>query len=291
MRISRAAVLPTLGLTGLLAVACSLSSPDMRERSAERSDALAVDAVPGYQHTLAKSLFDVGPGQAVDNSLGFERTTGAYGIFARRPTTGFVTALPNTNAPSRTKPALTNVGAVHNQQVLSYFLAAGLPADQVDRVNAHATMHQAGTREQILGGTAPKPVFDWYSSVVSRSIAGVRVSDSFAWARFNSGGAVVSEAVFWPDIPVSAVNEAHAFQAFVTASSWKGVLPADVAEPVVVIHHTSASYDGPFVARASIDSSTPGRAGMGIAHMRHFDLTGKQFQMPEELVTGQGMTK
>jgi hypothetical protein len=64
----------------------------------------------------------------------------------------------------------------HNKAVEEYFITAGLPADQVGAVIAHASVHS----DNVAGNNPTTCVPEGYTSRVSRTVAGFPVPDSFA---------------------------------------------------------------------------------------------------------------
>jgi hypothetical protein len=135
----------------------------------------------------------------------------------------------------------------------------------------------------LLDPAQAAPKLDWYSSVLSRSIHGIEVPDSFAAARFNSDDEVVFESVFWPAIPVAVVNDALALEQQlaepVTAAAFRAKLPPDLANEagMVAIRHTGKGYGGAFVAKASYDVLL----ARPMSHVRHFDATATEFELPD----------
>ena len=122
------------------------------------------------------------------------------------------------------------------------------------------------------------PVFEHYSSVISRAIGGIPVAESFAWAIINANGAVVEESVYWPDVAASAVSDARTLVATLADSiagpAYRALLPKDLPSGNVVIHHTPC-IGGINEARATYDVPDHGSV-VGMGRTRHFDLQGKE---------------
>src|SRR4029453_7328262 len=111
----------------------------------------------------------------------------------------------------------------------------------------------------VSGGIQPsQSKLLWYTTHLERSLAGIPVEGSFAFAALDSAGDVITEGVYWPAIPadivrkaqrlkdrLDSVDEWHAFLARV-----KAVQP-EVGEAVgeVKIVNTPAGYHGRLKAR------------------------------------------
>src|SRR5262249_37684336 len=94
----------------------------------------------GFIHAANKSKFRLGANPAPTLEFGLCKLVGSEGVFATVPETGWVLAIPNARAPSTLTDPLTRSPEVHNQTVVDYFIGAGLPADQVGGVTAHASV-------------------------------------------------------------------------------------------------------------------------------------------------------
>ena len=275
------------------AVACG-NSPDEPQSRASQQALAQAGTIQGYAHALPASKFRPGPAPAQVSEFGFQKTVGAFGVFATRKS-GWAVGLPNADAPAVQRPPLVTSGEAHDKRVLSYFLAAGLPSSQVQRVNAHATVSQSGATETLHDLQAASPTLEWYSSVISRAIQGIPVAESFAIARFNADDEVVSETVIWPAIPASVVADAVALRTRIQdqaqGAEFRGKLPPSLAgeQATVVIHHTPAPHDGAFVARASYDTF----AASGMRRLRQFDSAGSELAplIPPPTVPLGGKTK
>jgi hypothetical protein len=195
--------------------------------------------VAGYYHTLDRSRLAIGTGVHAVTEFGMQKMVGSNGVFAVLSASGWSMGLPNATAPSRSVGPLTSDADIHNAAVKSYFIGAGLPADQIGWVNAHATM-SVSDAPASEGGSSP-PAFQSFTTAISRQINGIPVSESFAWARLNQNGDVVIEGVYWPDVPQTAVNDALALQSVLADSTqsvtYKAKLPQTLAPGRVIIHH------------------------------------------------------
>lgn len=183
----------------------------------------------------------------------------------------------------------------HNQQVVDYFLAAGVPKDQIGGVHATTYLSSSGSLKDPR--PAP-PKIDGYASVLERKIDKYPVVDSVGWARMTDQGRVVSEWVYWPAIPAKALTDARRLDELATNSGktdFLARLPAGLPSGKVVIRHSSAVAEGPFEVFASYDvlerrtsSMTAGEENPSDAHqlvsvvVRHFDVDGVERRLPQE---------
>jgi len=276
------------------AAACASSAPDEvvgNTASAVSTAAPAKDATgAAFKHSFANSKFHIGANAGAMTHLGLNKYVGSEGSFATDPRNGSVRAILNGDSPTllNFKP-LTNDPAVHNATTLAYFKGAGLPAAQVGDVQALPSM-QGGSDAK---GNVDAPKFTGYASIVYRTVSGVRVPDSFAWAIFDANNEVVQESVHWPEIPQAAIAEALAMQKMMaspaSAAAFHASLPAEAQaaaaadEGEVTIRHgaTDAADPSPF---ASYDVLVPGRNGER-GKTRHFDRSGKEIQHQSTKVT------
>jgi hypothetical protein len=283
----------------VMLIACS-SVPEGEDRgpSQRKVSSAVVDApkIAGYVHALDRSAFKPGNG-ATQSNPGATKFVGTDGVFLTTGA-GLTSAISNYNAPSRTRPALTNIGDIHNTRVRDYFVQAGLPSAQIGSIVAHATMHAA------LDPLTPEPnpgeggVFDWYSSVIYRVVDGFKVPDSFAIARFNVDGDVVSESVYWPEMPASLLDQAKALRSLIStapasfkaklSSRLQGALPDDASlaqdTPYggVVIHHSSGYSGAAAQFRVVFDIFPKG----DFQHVVHVDETGAEVAIWDEGANG-----
>ncbi|GMV16905.1 MAG: hypothetical protein AMXMBFR56_51290 [Polyangiaceae bacterium] len=219
-------------LTGI-AVGCA-QAPDEPQSAQQRVEAVTdgVQVHPGYQHSLANSEFDVGPSLTQKVVAGrIDVTQGNYGTFSRWPL-GQVAALPNADAPVKLRAPLRNPDQ-HTQRVRAYLVKAGVPEDQIATVNNHAIMSGGGptTTPELHGA------LESYTTVLSRSIKGVPIAESFAWAALADDGAVITESVWWPPVPATVVEEALGIGADIASGAFSqktGVQDAGT----VIVHHT-----------------------------------------------------
>jgi len=277
---NRTSILTTFALA-LLAAACSSSPSEPTGAESPTTVATASAAAPvraGYVHLMENSRFSVGAAPAQVAEFGMAKIVGDQGTFATRPT-GMVIALSNADALVRTKLALPGGAAAHNQAVRAYFVAGGIPTDQIASVQPYAAMSNSG-----VGNAGPDEVqagrkLEYYFSVLERQLDGIPVADSFAWARLDEDAEPVLESVYWPEIPSSVVEQAKALQAHVadaTASqAMFAKMPAGAAGKVA-IHHSPGVWDGTFTATATYDVDVDAGKKM------HFDADGNEVVFDHE---------
>ncbi|MGH8475181.1 MAG: hypothetical protein ACRER2_05325, partial [Methylococcales bacterium] len=211
---------------------------------------------------------------------------------------GAVIAIPNAHSTEQQKTVWYTLGAdKHNQQVLDYFVAAGIPKDQIGGVYATTSLYASGGADESVV-PAPQPKIAGWQSVLGRVINGVPVVDSLAWARMNDQGKVISEWLYWPAIPSKAMDEARQLSAKISQEGERAAflsrLPHDLPPGKVVIRHSAASDLGPFEVFASYDvverrmlseSIGPSSAdGMipAVSIVRHFDVKGNERKLAQE---------
>lgn len=241
---------------------------------------------PGFVHRAAASKFRFGATRRELSEAAWGKVVGSEGVFATDAFTGAVRANPNGDAPSVQAAALSTDPEVHNKRVLSYFRAAGLPVDQVGGAHVTTIMKVEGAADELIKSQRPK--FVAYTTIVERVIDGIRVPDSFAWARFNERDEVVAEGVYWPMIPASAIASARALrdhladtaggEAFRTSL---GVNDASAKGGLVTIRHSAATSRAAFEAFASYDVHVPYGGQNGRGHTVHFDASGKPRTLAE----------
>lgn len=164
--------------------------------------------------------------------------------------------------------------------VKDYFIGAGLPADQVADVQ---TMYFA-SGSGCIGEPAAPPTLESINSLLTRAIGGVPVIESIAWAKFTTTGDVDMESVFWPPIDATVASNAAAFAATLADptqhAAFLAKLPGTIyKERGVVIHHTDPSIHAAPTAYVSFDAQTGSQLS---AAMRHFDMNGVEFHLPQE---------
>jgi hypothetical protein len=251
---------------------------------------------PGYQHGPDRSHFAVGASPREIQEFGFAKMVGAEGVFATNLRNGLVIAVPNSNAAVATPPeGYAPDPDRHNDNVLQYFLAAGLPKDQVHGVHALTRLYASGRSDEAM---VTPPKVEGYTSVIEREVEGIPVADSFASAQMDPQGRVIAEWVYWPAIPARVITAAKEMQALQAEpdrqKTFLARLPENLAVGQVTIRHSSATVLGPFEAfasydvlerRTSVEERLPGLLSSSprvITVVRHFSADGSEFRLPQE---------
>lgn len=256
----------------------------------------AAGGISGYQHGRAKSRFSPGDNVRRIDQFGFLKEVGSTGVFATNRANGGVLAIPNA---SKTSSPVTPYGMTpeeHNKFVRNYFVEAGIPEDQAAGVHIATLLEARGK----VGEGKPQVHVSGYYSVLERAVDGVPVVDSFAWARVDQKGTVVSEAVYWPAISADVAREAARFKEILATpervKAFEARLPAGLEQGQLVIRHASATISGPFEAFACFDARqgvraptpklpegvAPAVAVSGSTMIRHFDSNGVELHLPQE---------
>jgi hypothetical protein len=243
-----------------------------------------------FSHSLASSHFHLGANVSLLSSDGFLQTSGDDGVFQVDQSSGAAFGVENAASPANARGPLTLDSDAHNQKVLDYMQASGLPMAEVARVHANTIMSGGVTGS----GVRLKDSLVGFTSVINRQLGGVRVSESFALARFNADGETVHEAVYWPAIPSDVVGAAAQMSATVADPRTlnpllrliQGANPevGNAAGGEVVIHHS------PFWMRKAVpDTVVTYDVIIGVAgskpRVRHFDSTGAAVVLPSETKT------
>jgi hypothetical protein len=240
--------------------------------------------VPGYVHELSRSRLRIGQGTTIETSVPIYRWRGTLGAFAKDPSNGFVFA--SIDATTAHGEYILDESS-HASRVRSYFVSAGLPADQIGELQA------TYTAAPVIGptdmSTPPPAQLESINTILRRRISGVLVVESEAWAKMTTSGDVDMEYVFWPPISAAIVAQAVAFARSVgdpaNHSDFLRQLPGTVANEVgVVIHHTDVSIHATPTAFVSFDAVMDSGARQGARpSARHFDSGGKEFRLPQEM--------
>lgn len=229
--------------------------------------------IRGFKHPVSNSRFARGTTLATNvRANGFiQETVGSDGMFITWGN-GFTSGIPNAAAPSKSARPYAMRPEPHDQRVLAYFLASGLPREQVGSVRATASVQQTGS---VADGPNP-PELIGFTTVIHRQVDGLPVRGSFAWARFNANDDVVVEQVWWPDLPLAPVSEAKSLRSKlsdpVQSSAYRAKLPASLASVPgeVVVHHAGPFGHG-WYAAATFDV-----AKQDEQEVRSFDSAGNE---------------
>jgi hypothetical protein len=261
----------------------------------------------GYQHSLERSRFVPGPTDAErrrDEEQGLSKVVGPDGVFATDLHNGLVVATQSGGA-NKGEAKAGDVGVKagyvmdpdkHNKQVVDYFLASGVPKDQIGGVHATTYLSWGGS---LKDAQAARPKIDGYASVLERKIEKFPVVDTVAWARMNEQEKVISEWVYWPAIPAKTLADARRLLEMTAGdydkTGFVARLPAGLPPGKVVIRHTSATAQEPFEVFASYDiverrvspetavEKKPSDAHQLVSvEVRHFDVDGVERRLPSE---------
>lgn len=263
------------------------SEPDavFRAQSTVSADVVSSGtAGRGYRHLPERSRFPVGASARSESVGPVTRITGADGAYATF-SNGATVASPHGGSQLLMLPFGTFSAADHNDRVLKYFVAAGLPPEQVSGVHATTMMRTSGASGATGVASMKEPEFVAYFSIVERSVAGVRVQDSFAWARLAESGVSVWESVYWPDIPESTVTEADAFRATMSDDALRAKFLQKLPESArlnggVSIRHTPFSSFRPFSTVVVYEAMV--KPENGKPSLRHFRPDGVEVRLAEE---------
>jgi hypothetical protein len=261
-------------------VFCAISAAAPQANSAEPQNPAitTTEAGRGYVHDISRSRFKIGQNTAVEvDTPMLRRWRGSLGAWAIDPTNNWTMGL--LDATTDTGPYVLDE-ALHGELVKRYFIAAGLPADQIQGIRATYEVAGGG---RVQDGSTPIQLLS-ITSILTRAIKGIPVVESVAWAKMTIAGDVDMESVFWPPVDPNVVERATALaqqMAEPTAhAAFLASLPGHVyKDGGVVIHHTDPSVHATPTAYVSYDVTlAPG----GHAAMRHFDENGVEFQLPQE---------
>lgn len=204
------------------------------------------------------------------------REIGEDGVFLTMVQSGAVDALPNATASSRLRPPLTLDANAHNKTVKAYFASAGLPVEQIEELSIQATM-----ATEVRDSQEQKPVLEYYTTFIKRQIQGIQIPDSYASARINIDGDVVTESVHWPAIPQSAIDAALRIRTRLSDPEKAQAFKAKVGDKYglnrVAVHHTPGEYPGATEAVAAFDVDENTKTF-------HFDENGDKIVLPQEVL-------
>jgi hypothetical protein len=225
----------------------------------------------------------IGTGVTVELSTAkLVRWRGSLGAFALDPNSGWAMGIVDAATPHG--PYIIDE-PTHRAAVKAYFINAGLPADQIGAVVADYAVRGGGSTSDSTTST-PTQLYG-INSVLTRVVNGIRVVESYAWARMTTAGGVDIESVFWPPIDMSVLNAAAAMQTALSDSNahaaFLSQLPGTVHRDAgVVIHHTSSAISSPPVAYVAYDVVLDASPS---ANVRHFDASGVEFRLPQETLS------
>jgi hypothetical protein len=303
MRVAIASIVVLLGS----GVWCGAASTAAAQNQPTTGQPVAGQGGAKYAHTLGASRFAVGDGSHRETEGPFERVIGDKGVFFVDTVTGATLAVPNgaavpkppadapasANSPEALnypQPMTTNPNE-HSAAVAAYLVAAGVPAAEVSGMHVTTTMAGGGP---VRDGVQPaQSKLLWYTTHLERSLGGVPVESSYAFAALDNAGRVITEGVYWPAIPAGVVSNARGFAAKLAAPRERAAFMAKVGKAApgagntpgsVRIVHTSGAYHGPFQAAAVYSTVVPSRRG-GKAQILRFDENGARVRLNEEAST------
>jgi hypothetical protein len=272
-----------LCILGPLAIATepALAQPDagtttptaISEKAGEGS------AAAGYVHDLSRSQFKIGLNAKIEiEAPTLRRWRGSSGAWAIDPTNGRSMGILDAGAPHG--PYILDE-AVQAERVKAYFIKAGIPADQIQDVRATYEVLGGGPTREVI--STPLQLHS-INSILTRSVSGIRVVESVAWAKMTTSGDVDMEYVFWPPIDKATVDRAISLKRRVSDiaghAAYLAGLPGTVYRDVgVVIHHTDPSVHASPTSYVAYDVTI---SPEGYAAVRHFDENGNEFRLPLE---------
>jgi len=250
-----------------------------------------------YEHKMENSNFRLGTGERVEVQGVSERFVGDSGSFMVDTVTGATLAVRNPSQSGRLPRPLTQDPTEHSGIVQDYLLKAGVPANEVSGTHVTTTMGGGGPRSS--GVEPSKSTLLWYTTHLERSLQGIPVEGSFAYAALDSAGEVITEGVYWPAIPANVVSNAEALKQKLDSPTERDAFLANVvkarpdakeATGEVKIVHTSAGHHGDFEARA-VYSAVVRSPNRGKAQLVRFDDTGALVVLADERPSGNNTLK
>jgi len=245
---------------GVACVACSGPATDGTVGLGDVTGCEIGAPLVGAAYDIAKSRFAFGSTPTEDDANGFVRWVGVDGVVAIQQSGGEL-GLLNATAPEATLPDWNGDQIALASHVTAYFAGFGVSSCQVATANVHS-----GSGGQTIA--------------LVRSVDGINVVESLAYARFDNQDQSTSEGLYWPAIPADAVAYARAFRDILADPSqltaYKAKLPADAqGDGVVNLHHTSSSATSPFAAAATYDvEPSAGTGDLGFGATLSFDAEG-----------------
>lgn len=251
-----------------------------------------------FEHRIERSSFDVGANPHDQSDASHWRLAGERGVFSVDTLTGATLAIPSSPgipkdqaAIARLPTALTNDPDRHSAEVRKYLLASGVPQAEISGMHVTTTMAGGG---RIEDGVQPaRSTFLWYTTHLERSLMGVPVENSVAFAALGSDGRAITEGVYWPAIPADVVRQAVALKARLESPEQSRAFLDKVrlarpdaagAEGEVRIVHTGGGYHGAFEARA-VYSTIIRTPGGGKARIVRFDDQAKVIRLADEVAS------
>jgi len=208
----------------------------------------------GATYDIKKSRFSFGSAPAQEESTAMVRWIGSDGV-AGIYACGKEMGVANATAAGASLPDWSSSPSVLSELVFQYFASMGMEECQIGD-------------SAVLNGTVS----------ISRSVDGIAVVESNAFARFNSKGETTSEGLYWPAVSAATVVAAMDFRQMlsdpVALAAYKAKLPSG-AQGVgrVSIHHstcTLAASPSEVIAAATYDVIQSGEMSVTLS----FDVNG-----------------
>lgn len=252
-----------------------------------------------YIHSIEKSRFNPGIRAQHEIEGSYSRTVGDKGVFMKDTVTGATLLVPNalSTGPKSMEALkaelpqfLTDDPDKHSATVKAYLLEAGIPANEVSETYITTTMGGGGPIGAGIQAAESKLL--WYTTHLKRSLNGIPVEGSFAFATLDNQGKSFSEGVYWPAIPAHVVRKAAALKRKLSSTDveqqFRG--KAEAIHPnaasseagEVRIIHTNAGYHGKFEAEAVYSLVVRNPEG-GKAQIVRLDETGTPTIMGDEV--------
>jgi hypothetical protein len=223
---------------------CGASSASSDPASASRAVTGCEVGAPllGASYDVTKSRFAFGSTPVRDDANGFVRWVGVDGVVAIEKSGGEIGSM-NGGAPEASLPDWSNDPTALGMHVTAYFASFGVSACQVGGA-------------PVNGGSGGRTI------TLVRSVDGIIIGESLAYARLDNQDQSTSEGFYWPTIPADVVTSARAFHARLAdptqLAAYKAKLPADAqGDGIVNLHHSGSSSTSPFAAAATYDVETP----------------------------------
>lgn len=283
----RALLIPACALLA----ACPGRSPDPPPSGEVRGEA---GGASGFRHGFDRTRFAVGPHYKQFRERDWIKRSGELGTVAINlfnSAEAGVSHGARVAAEDRRRAPVPSPDR-HNRWVLDYFTRAGLPRAQVGGVDTLTLLAEDGA---TLGRPRANGVVIGYVSALRRTLDGVAVPESAAWAQVNSRGEVIQEGVFWPPIPRAALLEAGRLRRVMQdARAREGLLTrfgADLLETRVAIHHSLPTQPGEVSMTATLDVAVRERPvaptrdyapSRPAARELHLDSHGAEVRLPSE---------
>jgi hypothetical protein len=229
----------------------------------------------GAAYDITKSKFAFGSTPSMESASGLVRWVGrdgAVAIFA----SGMELGSMNAGAPETDLPDWSTDSMALSNHVIAYFNSMGVASCQI----AFNPIHSMGSASGSIDGSF---VVTSVSNTVAlvRGVDGILVSESNAYARFNSADQTTQEGLYWPEIAASVVSAARGFRDRLadpaSLAAYKALLPSDAqGDGQVVIHHSSGGTTSAFQAAATYDVAQTVSGPFGAGQEYSFDPNGNR---------------